>query len=45
VPVAITQAGGYARRLEDTVRIHVGTILAARDVAQQGSKRAEPAVR
>jgi acetoin utilization deacetylase AcuC-like enzyme len=45
VPVAITQAGGYARRVEDTVRIHVGTILAARDAAQQGSKRAEPAVR
>jgi acetoin utilization deacetylase AcuC-like enzyme len=31
VPVAITQAGGYARRVEDTVRIHVGTIVAARD--------------
>src|SRR5271168_3453503 len=31
VPVAITLAGGYARRVEDTVRIHVGTILAARD--------------
>jgi hypothetical protein len=26
-------AGGYARRVEDTVRIHVNTILAARDVA------------
>jgi acetoin utilization deacetylase AcuC-like enzyme len=35
-PVAITLAGGYARRVEDTVRIHVGTILAARD-AQRGS--------
>jgi acetoin utilization deacetylase AcuC-like enzyme len=32
-PVAITQAGGYARRVEDTVAIHVGTILAARDAA------------
>jgi acetoin utilization deacetylase AcuC-like enzyme len=31
VPVAITQAGGYARQVADTVRIHVGTILAARD--------------
>jgi acetoin utilization deacetylase AcuC-like enzyme len=31
VPVAITQAGGYARQVEDTVRIHVGTIVAARD--------------
>jgi acetoin utilization deacetylase AcuC-like enzyme len=37
VPVAITLAGGYARRVEDTVRIHVGTILAARDAAQRGS--------
>lgn len=33
IPVAITLAGGYARRVEDTVRIHVNTILAARDVA------------
>jgi acetoin utilization deacetylase AcuC-like enzyme len=33
VPVAITQAGGYARRVEDTVSIHVNTILAARDAA------------
>jgi len=31
--VAITLAGGYARRVEDTVRIHVNTILAARDLA------------
>jgi acetoin utilization deacetylase AcuC-like enzyme len=31
VPVAITQAGGYARQVSDTVKIHVGTILAARD--------------
>jgi acetoin utilization deacetylase AcuC-like enzyme len=33
VPVATTLAGGYAQRVEDTVRIHVNTILAARDVA------------
>ena len=32
VPVAITLAGGYARDLDDTVRIHVNTILAARDL-------------
>jgi acetoin utilization deacetylase AcuC-like enzyme len=31
VPVALTLAGGYARRVSDTVRIHVNTILAARD--------------
>jgi acetoin utilization deacetylase AcuC-like enzyme len=34
VPLAITLAGGYARRVTDTVRIHIGTILAARDAAQ-----------
>jgi acetoin utilization deacetylase AcuC-like enzyme len=34
VPVATTLAGGYARRVEDTVRIHVNTIVAAREVAQ-----------
>jgi acetoin utilization deacetylase AcuC-like enzyme len=36
-PVAITLAGGYARRVEDTVRIHIGTIVAMRDAAQQRS--------
>jgi len=35
IPVATTLAGGYARRVEDTVRIHVNTILAAREVAEQ----------
>jgi len=34
VPVATTLAGGYARRVEDTVRIHVNTIVAAREVAE-----------
>ena len=33
IPVANTLAGGYARNVEDTVRIHVNTILAAREVA------------
>jgi acetoin utilization deacetylase AcuC-like enzyme len=38
VPVAITLAGGYAHRVADTVRIHVDTILAARDAAaRQGA--------
>jgi acetoin utilization deacetylase AcuC-like enzyme len=35
IPVATALAGGYARRVEDTVRIHVNTILAAREVAGQ----------
>jgi acetoin utilization deacetylase AcuC-like enzyme len=33
IPVATTLAGGYARRVEDTIRIHVNTILAAHEVA------------
>ena len=33
IPVAVTLAGGYARNVEDTVRIHMNTVLAARDVA------------
>jgi acetoin utilization deacetylase AcuC-like enzyme len=35
IPVATTLAGGYARRVEDTVRIHVNTILAAREIAEK----------
>ena len=34
VPVATTLAGGYARMVEDTVRIHVNTIVAAKEVAE-----------
>jgi acetoin utilization deacetylase AcuC-like enzyme len=45
VPVATTLAGGYARRLEDTVTIHTGTILALRDAAQSGSSRAKTLAR
>ncbi len=33
IPVATTLAGGYARKVEDTVQIHVNTILAARDAS------------
>jgi acetoin utilization deacetylase AcuC-like enzyme len=39
-PVVITLAGGYARRVQDTVAIHVGTILAARDSAGRAATRA-----
>ena len=35
IPVATALAGGYARRVEDTVRIHVNTILAAKEVAEK----------
>ena len=37
-PVAIALAGGYARRVADTVTIHVGTILAARDAAARRAR-------
>ena len=37
IPVATTLAGGYARRVEDTVQIHVNTIAAAREIADEGS--------
>jgi acetoin utilization deacetylase AcuC-like enzyme len=33
IPVVTVLAGGYARRVEDTVAIHVNTMLAAREVA------------
>jgi acetoin utilization deacetylase AcuC-like enzyme len=32
IPVAITFAGGYARRVADTVQIHTNTILSAREL-------------
>ena len=35
IPVTTALAGGYARRLEDTVAIHVNTIIAAREVAEK----------
>jgi acetoin utilization deacetylase AcuC-like enzyme len=37
IPLAITLAGGYARRLEDTVGIHVATIEEAMAVEASGS--------
>ena len=38
VPVVTVLAGGYARRIEDTVQIHVNSILAAREVAAKYPK-------
>lgn len=40
VPVVVTLAGGYARKVEDTVRIHINTILAARELATKPSRGA-----
>ena len=34
VPVAVTLAGGYARRLEDTIKIHTNTIRVAKEFAK-----------
>ena len=35
IPIAVTFAGGYARRVEDTVQIHVNTIIAAREALKE----------
>jgi acetoin utilization deacetylase AcuC-like enzyme len=40
VPTAVTLAGGYARKLEDTISIHVNTIKAAIQAAQRPNLRA-----
>jgi hypothetical protein len=32
IPVMVTLAGGYARRVDDTVEIHCNTVLAAKEV-------------
>jgi acetoin utilization deacetylase AcuC-like enzyme len=39
IPVVTALAGGYARRLEDTVQIHVNTIHAALEVAEKFPQR------
>ena len=42
IPVVTTLAGGYARRLEDTIEIHTNTIIAGRESA--GKFPAQPQV-
>lgn len=39
IPVVVTLAGGYARRLQDTVRIHAGTAIAAQEVLHETGRR------
>jgi acetoin utilization deacetylase AcuC-like enzyme len=39
IPIATTLAGGYARRVEDTIRIHANTILAAQEAISQSPTR------
>ena len=41
IPVMVTFAGGYARKVEDTVTIHSNTVIAAKEVL--GSGKSEPA--
>jgi len=43
IPVVSTLAGGYARRVEDTIRIHANTIIAAQEVAAEPSARSHAA--
>ncbi len=38
-PVAVTLAGGYARHVADTVRIHINTILAGRHALEGGGSQ------
>ncbi|MGB7439415.1 MAG: histone deacetylase [Candidatus Acidiferrum sp.] len=35
IPIVTTLAGGYARRLQDTVQIHTNTVVAAKETATQ----------
>ena len=32
IPVMVTLAGGYARKVEDTVTIHCNTVIAAKEI-------------
>jgi len=41
IPVMSTLAGGYARRVDDTVRIHVNTVRAAAEVARRYPRGAQ----
>jgi acetoin utilization deacetylase AcuC-like enzyme len=43
IPVMVTLAGGYARRVEDTVTIHCNTVAAAKEVF--AGDRSQPAAR
>jgi acetoin utilization deacetylase AcuC-like enzyme len=38
IPVMVTYAGGYARRVEDTVTIHCNTVIAAKEVFVNATK-------
>ena len=42
LPLAVAFAGGYARKVEDTVRIHVNTVIAAGEAAAVRASGANP---
>jgi acetoin utilization deacetylase AcuC-like enzyme len=42
VPIVVTLAGGYARRVEDTVAIHVATVEEAMDAAAASGRPTAP---
>ena len=37
IPIMVTYAGGYARKVEDTVTIHSNTVLAAKEIFEKKS--------
>ncbi|HKS96514.1 MAG TPA: histone deacetylase [Terriglobia bacterium] len=37
IPIMVTYAGGYARKVEDTVTIHCNTVLAAKEIFEKKS--------
>jgi acetoin utilization deacetylase AcuC-like enzyme len=43
IPVVMTLAGGYARRVEDTIRIHANAIVAGQEVAAESGPRSHAA--
>ena len=42
--VFVTLAGGYARRVEDTVDIHVGTVIEAEGLGSSAALGRQPGV-
>ena len=41
IPVMVTFAGGYARRVEDTVTIHCNTVVAAEEIYHENKRAVE----
>jgi acetoin utilization deacetylase AcuC-like enzyme len=41
IPVMVTYAGGYARKVEDTVTIHCNTVVAAKEIFAGSTRKIE----